>query len=53
MLSCLPMRMKCACRVGACSLGCGRPGPVFGPAVQYLLACGGDGMLHRSAVVAV
>ena len=22
-------------------MGCGRPGPVFGPAVQYFLACGG------------
>ena len=37
MLSCLSMRMKCACRVGACSVGCGRPGPVFGPVVPYFL----------------
>ena len=22
-------------------VGCGRPGPVFGPVVQYFLACGG------------
>ena len=21
-------------------VGCGRPGPVFGPVVQYFLACG-------------
>ena len=29
------------CRVGFCPVGCGRPGPVFGPVVQYFLACGG------------
>ena len=28
-------------RVGSCPVACGRPGPVFGPVVQYFLACGG------------
>ena len=53
MLSCLPMTMKCVCRVGAYSVGCGRPGPVFGPVVPYFLACGGGWMSHWSALVAV
>jgi len=52
-LSCLPMTMKCVCRVGAYSVGCGRPGPVFGPVVPYFLACGGGWMSHWSALVAV
>ena len=37
MLSFLFMIMKCACRVGACSVGCGRPGPAFSPVVLYFL----------------
>ena len=44
MLSCLSMT-KCACRVGACPVGCGRPGPVFG---RDSLCCTGIiGMLGR------
>ena len=39
MLSCLSMAMKCACLVGACAVGCGRAGLVFGPVVPYFLAC--------------
>jgi hypothetical protein len=33
------LTMKCACQVGECPVGCGWPGPVFGPAVPYFLAC--------------
>jgi len=32
---------------------CVWPGPVFGPAVLYFLACGGGYVSHRSAAVAV
>jgi len=52
-LSCLSVTMKCACRVGACPVGCGRPGLLFGPVVPYFLACGGGWMSHWSAVVVV
>ena len=53
MLSCLSMGMKRTCRVGACSVGSGRPGPVFGPVVSYFLACGGGWVSQWFAVVAV
>jgi hypothetical protein len=42
MLSCLSVPMNCACRVGSCFVGCGIPGSVAGPVVQYFLACGED-----------
>jgi len=29
------------CWVGSCPVGCGTPGAVFGPVVQYFIACGG------------
>jgi len=32
---------------------CGWPGPVFGPAVLYFLACGGGWVSHLSAAVSV
>ena len=41
-LPCLSMTMWCTCRDGPCPVGCGGPGSVFGPAVPYFLACGGD-----------
>jgi len=36
-LSCLSIKMKCAYGVGACPVGCGRPGPVFGPVVKHVV----------------
>jgi len=47
-LSCLSITMKCSCRVGACSVGCGWPGSVFGSVVPYFLACGGGSVSHWS-----
>jgi len=39
---CYPVCLwQCIVRVGSCRMGCGRPGPVFGPVAQYFLACGG------------
>ena len=37
LLSCLAIKMKCACRVRACPVGWGRPGPVFGPVVKHVV----------------
>jgi len=49
----LSMTMKHACRVGACSVGCGRPGLLFGPVVPYFEACGGGWVSRWSVVVVV
>ena len=47
------MTMKCAYRVGSCPVECGRPGPVFGPAVPYFLALGGGSHCSAAAAAAV